>query len=365
MNNTQMTLVVNTTRGEIKANFDELKVSLNQNLDKYRLVKYSDDAEDQMRQMKQDRAELNKLTTALKEKDKEVKKAIMVPYDTFHEGVVELLALVEEPKQVIDAKVKELEEAAREAKRADIRAEYETLAVNVDTDFKEELYKRLYDPKWENATATKKAYKEGLKKGVDNFCYGMQCLRLSNHEFLEDGIREFKLTLDLTSAINLMEKKAKEKAELLQREQERLENERKRIEEEADKRLEEERKRIEKEADEKLEKERKRLEEEVEEKVEEKLKEEREQRKSESENATVEQLVEKKTVTPVTTGVYMTSTLNPVSSASKPEPVPVRVNDLPRTDANVVGKVIVAFEPSDWNLIKKYADRMGISYMTK
>ena len=358
-------LIVLRTDGALNANFDEIEAFLDQQMDGYRLVQYSDNADESIRQMRKDRSDLNKLVTSIKSTKKVVKDEFMVPLNQFNERADRLIALIEEPKMVIDEKIKELEEAGREAKRKAIREYYDSISARVDDDFKEELYRRLYNASWENATATQKAYKEGLKKGVDNFIYGMQCLKLSNHEFMEDGIREFKLNLDLSAAIKVMEDKQAQKEELLRKEQERLEEERRRIEEaaqaEAQRKIDE----ANKEAQRKIEEAQKKAEEEAQRKIEaqmQKVVAETEKTISDAvAKATAE--IEKKAQTPQSFVAPSTTTVIDRSDRIQiqPQTLPhITVDEPVATD-----KVTVVFDKVEWELIQKYADRMGVKYAVK
>lgn len=370
-------LTVARTNGVLNVNFDEINKSLDEFLDGYRIIQYSSDADKRIKQLRQDHADLNKLSAAIKGTKKEVKEQFMAPLNTFNEEVDKLLAKIEEPKQVIHEKVKELEEAGREEKRKNIRDYYDSISSEVDADFKEELYKRLYNTSWENATATQKAYKDGLSKGVENFVYGMKCLKLSNHEFLDDGLREFKLSLDLTKAIELMEEKQKQKEELLRKEQERLEAERKRIEEEAEAEAQRKIDEANAEAQRKIEEATKKAEEEAQKKIDaslEKMVAETEKTiKAAVEKATAE--IEAKVQTQDSPSPVVSANTNVIDRTARVQVTPLT---MPRVDLDApvvitpvvdtpatAGKVVVEFETTGWELVQKYADRMGVNYTVK
>lgn len=362
-------LTVVRTNGVLDANFDQIETFLDQQLDGYRLVQYSDNADESIRQMRKDRADLNRLAASIKNTKKEVKDEFMAPLNQFNERADRLIALIEEPKTVIDEKIKELEEAGREAKRKAIREYFDSIFDNVsagvDDDFKEDLYRRLYNPSWENATATQKAYKEGLKKGVENFTYGMQCLKLSNHEFMEDGIREFKLNLDLSAAIKVMEDKQAQKEELLRKEQERLEEERRRIEEaaqaEAQRKIDE----ANAEAQRKIEEAQKRAEEEAQRKMEaqmQKVVAETEKTISDAvAKATME--IEKKVQT--TTEPVSTVNATVIDRSDRLQAHSLNMPHIDLSDPSGTRKVLVEFDEMDWTIIQKYADRMNVKYTVK
>ena len=72
-------------------NFEELKEEITKKSSDYLNLVYSDD---QIKDAKQDRANLRKLVTALENKRKEIKKEIMVPYDDFASKEKELVEII-------------------------------------------------------------------------------------------------------------------------------------------------------------------------------------------------------------------------------------------------------------------------------
>lgn len=341
--------------GVLTANFKALEGALDKKLDEYRLVQYADDADKKKKQLKEDRKDLNQLSSALKAQKKEVKEEFMKPLNDFEDGMNRLLKLVEEPKLVIDDKIKELEDAEREHKRAQIQGFWEKISGGYADDFLDDLYKKIYVASWENTSTTQKTYKEALQKGLDNYIHGMQCLRISNHEFMDDAIREFKLTLDLQKAIDLMEEKKKQKEELLKKEEERLAAERLRIEREA-------KEKAEAEAKAKLEAERLRIEAEARVKAEAEAK-----AKMEAERALLEAETKKKAeeeakkvkTTPAPATSQATRGNAQVYTPTHVSPTPVQAAST-GTDF-----VTVMFHASEWKAVQRYADRLGVQYKVK
>ncbi|MEG1742319.1 MAG: hypothetical protein RR237_05520, partial [Acetivibrio sp.] len=120
----------------------------------------------------------------------------------------------------------------RNAKKTEIRTFYDGLFSKPD-DFKEELFKKVYDSSWENASATKKAYKDALTAAVTNYQLGAVTIQALKSDFEEQGIDKFKNTLDVTKAIEVMNHLHEQKESLLKKERESLEREKIRIEEAA------------------------------------------------------------------------------------------------------------------------------------
>ena len=101
----------------IKWNKEELEAAVRQKIASYENVVYT---EDNLKQAKADRAELNKLTKAIEERRKMVKKIINEPYDIFESELKEILAQIQKPVKIIDKQVKAFEDQQKEEKKKSI-----------------------------------------------------------------------------------------------------------------------------------------------------------------------------------------------------------------------------------------------------
>ena len=103
---------------EIVWNADEIAKEVEAKVGYYKNLVYT---EDQVTEAKKDRAQLNKFIAALKAKDKEIKSLCLAPYEVFHKRMLQIIAKVEEPANLIDTQVKGFEEEQKKRK-------YETIA---------------------------------------------------------------------------------------------------------------------------------------------------------------------------------------------------------------------------------------------
>ena len=122
----------------IEWNNEEIKAEMAAKVADYKAMVYGDD---QIKDAKKDRAELNKLVKAMEDKRKEVKALCLAPYEKFEKQVKELVAIVNEPIEIIDSQVKAYEAQQKEKKRADIRAYYESKGSSIELE-------RIYYNKW-------------------------------------------------------------------------------------------------------------------------------------------------------------------------------------------------------------------------
>lgn len=108
----------------IEWNKMELEAAVRQKVDIYKNIVYT---EDNIKQAKADRAELNKLTKVIEECRKRVKKIINEPYYAFETELKEILALIQEPVGIIDKQVKTFENEQKEEKKKSIKSFYDEI----------------------------------------------------------------------------------------------------------------------------------------------------------------------------------------------------------------------------------------------
>lgn len=137
-------------------NFDELKEEITKKSSDYLNLVYSSD---QIKDAKQDRANLRKLVTALENKRKEIKKEIMVPYDDFAEKEKELVGIINEAITNIDTQVKGYEEGLRSEKLAKVKEIYKECIGDLDRTVP---FEKIFKDSWLNASTTLKSVKEEI-----------------------------------------------------------------------------------------------------------------------------------------------------------------------------------------------------------
>ena len=91
----------------IEWNYEALKTELLSKLEDYKHLQYT---AEQITMAKADRANLNNLKKALSDERIRRKKEFLEPFETFEKQVKELCNLIDEPVQLIDTQIKEVEE---------------------------------------------------------------------------------------------------------------------------------------------------------------------------------------------------------------------------------------------------------------
>lgn len=237
----EISVVVNQKPGTISWNFEEIKKRLNEELEVYQKTAYTDDT---IKTAKGDVADLRKLAKAIEDRRKEVKEKCLEPYAPIEAQAKELIDLIEKPIQAINDQVKDYEKRRKEKARAEINAYWTQKAEKLPEDIREKAKKAIYDDRWENATATKKSWREGIENGIQKILDEIGTIKSFSSEFEEDMLAVYKVDLSLQKAIQKMNELNAQKERILEQERKRREAEeaeRKRQEEEKQRREELER----------------------------------------------------------------------------------------------------------------------------
>lgn len=203
---------------EIQWNQEEVKAWVAARVQDYKNIAYT---EDQVKDMKKDRADLNKLRTAFESERKRLKKVCMEPYNLFEQQVNEVVALIDEPIQLIDSQLYELEERRKQQKKKDIEALFDTIGFQTFVTLD-----NIFDQKWLNASVSIGKIEEQMKSIM--YKIGTDVATIGNlPEFSFEAMEVYKKTLDLNKAILEGQRLAE-----IQKRKQQYEEEQKRIAEE-------------------------------------------------------------------------------------------------------------------------------------
>jgi len=198
----------------IQFNYEELKQELSEKVSLYETLVYSDE---QIKEAKTDKANLNKLKKALNDERIRRKKDYMIPFNDFNSKINEIIGIIDKPIAVIDKQVKAFEEKQKEEKLEKIKDFYES------TEHPKWLeFSRIMNDKWLNASTSMKSVQESIISGIEKV--NTDIVTLSNlPEFGFESTEVYKTTLDINKALaegQRMSQIAKAKAE--KEEKERL-----------------------------------------------------------------------------------------------------------------------------------------------
>lgn len=212
-------VIINQQAGAISFNFEDMKQFLNNRLEEYRGAVFTDDS---IKSAKAYTAKLRKEQAAFKSRIADVKKEYMHPFDQFKAQADELVELYNEPISFIDGQVKDFEERRKAGKRKEISAIYEETAAGLSEYIPLE---RIYNPKWENATYKKNDIKKELMEITASTKQAVETIQAMDSEACEKALALYKQDLSLANAIAHVNNYERQKAEILQKEQERKRHE--------------------------------------------------------------------------------------------------------------------------------------------
>lgn len=145
-----------STVGSIDFDHKELKAKVQEAMIPYAEMKVTSGT---VGDAKKDRAELNKLKTAIDDKRKSIKKLYCEPLDQFETKIKEVVAIIDGAVSNIDSQIKAQEQSDKEAKKFEIELYYSSLGSPVALD-------KVYDPSWLNITVTTKQWTTELENAI-------------------------------------------------------------------------------------------------------------------------------------------------------------------------------------------------------
>ena len=211
-------------------NFEELKQEIEVKAADYMNLVYSDD---QIKEAKKDRADLNKFKKALEDKRKDVKAQVMDPYKDFEVKIKELVVIVDKAVDNIDSQIKGYEEGLRQAKEKRCREIFDELVGDLDRVV---TFEKVFNPKWLNRSTSEKSIKEEIKGILDKVDKELKAINSYMSPFIYEMKEEYLKEFNLTHAIEVKNKltEAEEKKAVFEAERKRIEAEKRaKLEEEA------------------------------------------------------------------------------------------------------------------------------------
>ena len=173
-------------------NYDELKTALTERCHHYETVVYTDD---DIKQAKSDRADLNKLKKALNDERLRLEKEYMTPFKAFKAQIDEIIAIIDKPAALIDARVKEFEQKKKEEKREQI------VALFADAGLPEYItLEKVWDESWLNSSVSLARIKDCLKDIAFRDEKAVAMIK-ELPEFSFEALEYYKKCLDVTQAM--------------------------------------------------------------------------------------------------------------------------------------------------------------------
>lgn len=176
-------------------NIQLLKQELADRLDYYKSLIVTEDG---IKDAKADKANLNKLKTAIDSQRKEAKRQTMALYEPLERECKELLAMIDEPIAAIDGQLKAFDEKKKAEKLAALTEFFEQINT---LDFVK--LEHVLNPKWGNVTAKLDALKDEMSGAVQAIVddYAEIKKLYADSPMLTAIVQRFETTLDKSAAL--------------------------------------------------------------------------------------------------------------------------------------------------------------------
>lgn len=178
---------------KIDFNYQELKNELTEKVSFYETLVYSDD---DIKQAKVDKAQLNKLKKALNDERIRREKEYMQPFNDFKTKINEIISIIDKPVAVIDKQVKEFEEKKKQDKLDEITNFFNS---TLHPDWLH--LSQIMNEKWLNASVSMKSVKDDIDARLDQIENDLSTLN-SLPEFGFEAQEVYKTSLDINKALN-------------------------------------------------------------------------------------------------------------------------------------------------------------------
>lgn len=176
----------------LEFNYEELKVTLTDKLHTYETMVYG---EDQIKQAKSDRADLNRLKKALNDERLRREKEYMVPFNEFKAKINELIGIIDKAAENSDKQVKAYEQKKKDEKKQQIKEMFDQLGLPEYVSFE-----KVFDARWLNTSTSPSQIKEGLKDIKYRHDRDIAALdALTEYSF--EAKEYYKETLDISGAL--------------------------------------------------------------------------------------------------------------------------------------------------------------------
>jgi hypothetical protein len=186
---------VTQTAGVIESNFEEIKEALGLQMTAYLELELN---EGNIKERKADLATLRKIRKAVDDRRKEVKKTFNKPYEEFESKVKEVLAVIDEPINMIDTGLKGFEE-----KRIAEKIEHaKVIHAEQVGEFAEYLpFSASYKNTWKNATCSDNEIISDIQEQVVKIKNDLNVIKGLHSEIEEQLLEAYKTTGNLATVV--------------------------------------------------------------------------------------------------------------------------------------------------------------------
>lgn len=193
----------------ISFNYEELKTELESKLTYYNNLVVT---EDTIGKGKEERANLNKLKTAIDDKRKEIEKEFNKPLEALKSQCKELVGMIDSASKSIDKQVKAFEDAEKDKKQAEIEELFENHIGDLNGLV---TLDKIFDAKWLNKGSKLKEIDKEIKDKLFKIDNNIKIIKLFDtldnikQELISGYLNHFDMSLVMQSKALLEERYAR------------------------------------------------------------------------------------------------------------------------------------------------------------
>lgn len=233
--------VITMESAKISCNFEQVEAAIQDVLSEYKGAVFTEDSKAYAKNVI---AGLRKQKKTFQDNLREEKKKYMLPWDEFETKAKQLIAMYDEPINLINGQVQAFEEKRIAEKKELISNIYSEI---ISDELKEYIpLERIYNSRWENATMKEKDVRRDIMELSERTAKDIETIKNMGSEAVPKALVMYRTSLDMAGAVSYINTYERQKQEILAREQElRKKEEEERIRREERERLMAEQKAVE------------------------------------------------------------------------------------------------------------------------
>lgn len=208
--------VITMESAKISYNFEQVETAIQEVLAEYNGAVFTEDSKTYAKKIV---AGLRAQKKSFQDSLREEKKKYMLPWDEFESKAKKLIAMYDEPINLINGQVQAFEEKRIEEKKELVRSIYSEI---VPDELKEYIpLERIYNPRWENATIKEKDIRMEITELSEKTAKDIDTINSMDSEAVPKALSMYRTSLDMAEAVSYINNYERQKQEILAKEQER------------------------------------------------------------------------------------------------------------------------------------------------
>lgn len=208
--------VITQESAKISCNFEQVEKAIQNTLSEYKGAVFTEDSKTYAKKIVASlRAQKKNLQDSLRDE----KKKFMQPWDEFEARAKQLIAMYDEPIDLINGQVQAFEENRIAEKKRLIEQIYSELVPEELASYIS--LQQIYNQKWENATVKEKEIRQEIIEISEKTQKDIETISSMESDAVPKALSMYQTSRDLSEAVSYINSYERQKQEILAKEQER------------------------------------------------------------------------------------------------------------------------------------------------